>query len=205
VKPGIREEDVLISIWEACPDSDRRQNVFREMLRRGFRSMMETGDMPQALVEQCQLDRFVQPRRARAQADRPADAPGYPLAQGFPVPPGYPAQPPYQVYAPYAAQPPAFQPQPYAAPPGWREPEPQWQRRAEPGWDAPSDRPASPEEPPPAPPHAPAPDRIASPRPPVEPSPPPARAADPPPRETRDSDRPGEPPADVRRKIGKLM
>lgn len=68
LKPGIREDDLMLRIWESCRRNDRPQDVFRAMLRNGMRAMVQSGEMPYAVVEECNLDSFIE----RWQARRPA-------------------------------------------------------------------------------------------------------------------------------------
>ncbi|MBY3432671.1 hypothetical protein HFN89_00590 [Rhizobium laguerreae] len=111
VKPGIREDDILIDIWDACARFDRPQDVFRTMLRRGMIAMVESGDMPKAVIDECGLDAIVDSileRRSRKTGRTRRDteqAPAYP-PQTFAPPP---------VYAPYPVQPqyPPYPPQGY--------------------------------------------------------------------------------------------
>jgi len=65
MKPGLKEDDLLLAVWEASKRHDRPQNVFRAMLRAGLRAMVEEGDMPEAIIEECNLDDIVQRRRLR--------------------------------------------------------------------------------------------------------------------------------------------
>lgn len=135
VKPGIREDDILIDVWEACARFDRPQDVFRTMLRRGLRAMVETGDMPKAVVDACALEAVVERRRrgrqeqTEPQAQPPAYAPQYPT-------PGYQPYPP-QGYAPYPPQPP-YAPQPDPA--HWRREEPRHVQQDQ-GYDRPAQHP----------------------------------------------------------------
>jgi hypothetical protein len=107
VKPGIREDDVLIDIWDACARFDRPQDVFRTMLRRGMIAMVESGDMPKAVIDACGLDAIVDSileRRTRksGRARREEQAPAYPPQTYAPQPAyvPYPPQPQYQPYPP---------------------------------------------------------------------------------------------------------
>lgn len=112
MKPGIREDDILIDVWDACSRFDRPQDVFRTMLRRGMIAMVESGDMPKAVIDACGLDAIVDSileRRSRkaGRTRREAESvPAYPPA--YAAPPAYapyPAQPPYPPYPPHGYQP----------------------------------------------------------------------------------------------------
>nr|WP_250808569.1 hypothetical protein [Neorhizobium tomejilense] len=134
MKPGIREDDLLIDVWEACARFDRPQDVFRTMLRRGLRAMVETGDMPKAVRDACGLDAVLEKRRPRNRQE-PPDAP---VAYPYPPHSGYPPYPP-QGYAPYP-------PQPYAPQVDhgqWRGEDPR-QRQHDYGHDRPLAEPARP-------------------------------------------------------------
>lgn len=71
LKPGIREDDLMLAIWESCKRFDRPQDVFRAMLRNGMRAMVQSGEMPYAVVEECNLDAFVEKWRARQPTQQP--------------------------------------------------------------------------------------------------------------------------------------
>lgn len=92
MKPGIKEDDVLLRVWEACRRLDRPQDVFRSMLRAGLVAMVESGEMPDSVIEECGLEAILERRRRRARR-------GAQEAQPFPPyfpphPPAYPYQPP---------------------------------------------------------------------------------------------------------------
>lgn len=61
----------MLSIWESCKRFDRPQDVFRAMLRNGMRAMVQSGEMPYAVVEECNLDAFVEKWRARQPVQQP--------------------------------------------------------------------------------------------------------------------------------------
>lgn len=104
VKPGIREDDILITVWEACARFDRPQDVFRTMLRRGLISMVESGEMPEAVIDECNLDVLVERRKRKSGRGRQEAAAGYP-SQPMPSQPfGYPTHsyaPPMDHTAPW--------------------------------------------------------------------------------------------------------
>jgi hypothetical protein len=136
LKPGIREDDLMLRIWESCKRYDRPQDVFRAMLRNGMRSMVQSGEMPYAVVEECNLDAFVEKWRARQPAKPAGQAasvatqvverhvvaahPHYaperpaPAVQEAPQPSQRPAEPTYQPQAP--ARPATPEPIPEARP-----------------------------------------------------------------------------------------
>ncbi|MNU26979.1 hypothetical protein D3C71_153640 [compost metagenome] len=141
LKPGLKEDDLMLRVWEACRKSGRPQHVFRTMLRAGLIAMVESGDMPESVIEECGLDSLVERRRRRVtrHSDKPQAAP---QPEAYPAPPQYPPQ-----YAPYPAYPPqyphreptAYAPQPHpapAAPAGYYEEE----RRPPPPVEAPVPR-----------------------------------------------------------------
>ncbi len=116
LKPGLKEDDLMLRVWEACRKSGRPQHVFRTMLRAGLIAMVESGDMPESVIEECGLDSLVERRRRRV--SRHSDKP-----QAAPQAEAYPAQyqphyPPYPVYPPQYPQrePTVFAPQPHPAP-----------------------------------------------------------------------------------------
>lgn len=102
LKPGLKEDDLMLRVWEACRKSGRPQHVFRTMLRAGLIAMVESGDMPESVIEECGLDSLVERRRRRVSrhSDKPQAAP---QPEAYPAPPQYPPQ-----YAPYPAYPPQY-------------------------------------------------------------------------------------------------
>lgn len=102
LKPGLKEDDLMLRVWEACRKSGRPQHVFRTMLRAGLIAMVESGDMPESVIEECGLDSLVERRRRRVtrHSDKPQAAP---QPEAYPTPPQYPPQ-----YAPYPAYPPLY-------------------------------------------------------------------------------------------------
>jgi hypothetical protein len=117
VKPGIREDDVLIDVWDACSRFDRPQDVFRTMLRRGMIAMVESGDMPKAVIDACGLDAIVDSiierrrrKSGRGRQETQEPVPQYP--QPYPTQPPYGSYPPQPPYAPYPPQGYAGQPDP---------------------------------------------------------------------------------------------
>lgn len=127
-KPGLKEDDVMLRVWQAAKRSGRPQEIFRDMLREGLVALVANGTMPESIIEECGLDAIVERRRRRTakHADRPAPpqpaaAPmppyGYPAYQQYPVPPAYPPQD-FPAYGPNGArhETAAEQPAPIRAP-----------------------------------------------------------------------------------------
>jgi len=204
MKPGIREDDLMLRVWEACRKHDRPQDVFRTMLRAGLRAMYEGGELPDAVIEDCGLDGIFERRRGRSARSRQPDG------QTQPQPPVQaPATPP----APPA--PPAPHPQqPYYYPPYYPYPHQM-------GPDGPPPHPGAYPHPP-APVHHPAPAPASAPQPmPMRPAveavaaetPPPARQPEPAPQaeSARQESPPAPPPAPAadgqggKKRIGQLM
>lgn len=141
LKPGLKEDDLMLRVWEACRKSGRPQHVFRTMLRAGLIAMVESGDMPESVIEECGLDSLVERRRRRVSrhSDKP---PAAPPPEAYPAAPQYPPQyPPYPAYPPQYPQrePAAYAPQAHpasAAPVRYYEEE----RRPPPPVEAPAPR-----------------------------------------------------------------
>ena len=129
-KPGLKEDDLMLRVWDACSKDGRPQHIFRSMLRAGLMAMVEAGDLPESVIEECGLDALVERRRRRVSrhTDRaPAAVPAYQQPAYQPIPPQpqppfsgyYPHQPAYpsqeQAYA-HPAPPPAPAAPPAAAP-----------------------------------------------------------------------------------------
>jgi hypothetical protein len=127
LKPGIREDDQMLSIWEACKRYDRPQDVFRAMLRAGMRAMVQSGEMPFAVVEECNLDAFVDKWLARQPVAAAPKAQAMPAAferhQHAPAAPAhyYQEAPPAQRELPPVVQQP-HQPSQHSAPAPRSEP-----------------------------------------------------------------------------------
>lgn len=110
VKPGIKEDDVLIGVWEAAKKLDRPQDVFRSMLRAGLMAMLESGELPESIIDECHLDIILEKRLRRknrkgGQEQPPAAV--YPHQVTVPThwPQVAPAMHPAPVYAPIPPQP----------------------------------------------------------------------------------------------------
>lgn len=108
VKPGIKEDDILIGVWEAAKKLDRPQDVFRSMLRAGLMAMLESGELPESIIDECDLDIILEKRmrrknRKNGQGLPPHNSPsGYQVPIHAPVPwpqTGHPVHP-TPVYAP---------------------------------------------------------------------------------------------------------
>lgn len=98
LKPGVRDDDLILQVWESCADKDRPQDVFRTMLRRGLFVMLENEELPESVIDECQLDLLLDKKRRRAAVGRRAD----------------PQQPDYRPQAYYPVQP---RPEPHYAQP----------------------------------------------------------------------------------------
>jgi len=207
MKPGIREDDLMLRVWDACRRNDRPQDVFRTMLRAGLRAMYESGELPDAVIDECGLDGIFERRRGRS-AKRVPDgpqqaAPAQPQAPApayAPAPPPHPQQPyyypqPHYPYDPYAVRDGhPHHPAPHAA-----HPAPHGHQAA------PAPTPAAPHAAAPAAPVPPAP-RQPEPSPPARVPEPPRPAAPPPsPPANPTADGAGEKPAAGGKRIGKLM
>lgn len=122
---AIPDEDLLLRVWAAADEVDRPQRIFRQMLTAGLLAMIENGQMPEAIIDACNLDMLIEKKirrkRRRDEAkrynDEPSTQPVYPYPAYHPsaghvqAPHGYPAPvPPY--YPPqYPAYPEQGQPQ----------------------------------------------------------------------------------------------
>lgn len=105
MKPGIKEDDLMLRVWEACRRHDRPQDVFRSMLRAGLMAMLESGEMPESVIEDCGLDAILERRRRRsrkASEQAPAPPPAYP-PYGFHPQPS--PSPPQQSWSPARHEP----------------------------------------------------------------------------------------------------
>lgn len=130
MKPGIKEDDLLLKIWDASREADRPQAIFRTMLRAGLIAMLEAGDMPESIIEECGLDGLMERRRHRARKTTQPEATvptAYPYAQPpavaypWPQPATVPAAQPYPIQSPAPHQ---LAPEAYAAPKPERAEEP---------------------------------------------------------------------------------
>lgn len=128
-KPGLKEDDVMLRVWQAAKRNARAQEIFRDMLREGLVALVANGTMPESIIEECGLDAIVERRRRRTakHADRQAAAApqpqpmppyGYAPYPGYPAPQAYP-QHEAPVYAPPAQarqEAPVFEPAPAPQP-----------------------------------------------------------------------------------------
>jgi hypothetical protein len=137
MKPGLKEDDLMLRVWEACRKSGRPQHVFRTMLRAGLIAMVESGDMPESVIEECGLDSLVERRRKRVSRHSPASQ-QTPIADPYSNP--YPPQARY-AHPSYAA---SYPEQPVYAPPPNQAP-----LQAQPRYYEEERRPAPPVEMPP--------------------------------------------------------
>jgi hypothetical protein len=96
MKPGIPDDDLMLEIWDAARRMDRPQDVFRAMLRHGLKRMLETGEISEALIQECDLKL---PKRMTEKEPVHAAAPAYPYPGGFP-----PHYAPYPAHVPMPPQ-----------------------------------------------------------------------------------------------------
>lgn len=85
VKPGIKEDDLLISVWEAAKKLDRPQDVFRSMLRAGLHAMLESGEMPESIIDECDLDLILE-KRMRRKVRKSGEQMPHPATQTYHAP-----------------------------------------------------------------------------------------------------------------------
>lgn len=98
LKPGIKEDDLLLEVWAACRKSGRPQDIFRRMLRAGLAVMVENGEIPEGVVRTLHLDERVNRNRA---GHAPAPLPAAYPHPSFPSP----YLPPYWPWPAAAAHP----------------------------------------------------------------------------------------------------
>jgi hypothetical protein len=133
-KPGLKEDDVMLRVWQAAKRNARAQEIFRDMLREGLVALVANGTMPESIIEECGLDAIVERRRRRTAKHSDRQAAATP-PQPHPVPPyGYPGYPGYPVAAPYPPQ--EF--------PGYEQPAPVQMHPEHPAYDQPAPRPVAP-------------------------------------------------------------
>lgn len=120
MKPGIPDDDLMLEIWDAARRMDRPQDVFRAMLRHGLKRMLETGEISESLIKECDLKL---PKRTADNDPNQTAAPGYPYPGAYPPP--YAGYPPPVVMPPHA--PVQHAPQP---PVGYEHPAPEASREA---------------------------------------------------------------------------
>lgn len=119
MKPGIKEDDLMLRVWEACRRHDRPQDVFRSMLRAGMMAMLESGEMPESVIDECGLEALLERRRRRSRhtPEPQPTQPTQPLYAPYPYP--HPAAHPAVAQAPHPHAPqwtPAPPPAPVAQP-----------------------------------------------------------------------------------------
>lgn len=51
LKPGMREDDLLLAIWDVTTQAGRPQDVYRRLLLEGVKRMVENGDMPLSIMK----------------------------------------------------------------------------------------------------------------------------------------------------------
>jgi len=128
MKPGLKEDDLMLRVWDACRKHSRPQDVFRSMLRVGLLAMVESGEMPESVIDECGLEALLERRRRRGRkAQEQQQAPVHPYMPPYPYPaaPQYvPQQPPAQQAEPVHYQPPAAPREPAREEPRETAPEP---------------------------------------------------------------------------------
>lgn len=105
--PGVKEEATILRIWEMS--GRRRQDIFRAMVRAGLMAMLENGDMPEEVIEECGLDALLERKRKRARKSSQVEAqqpPQYPYPQQPVMPYPWPQAMPAPATLPYPVQPP---------------------------------------------------------------------------------------------------
>lgn len=85
LKPGVPDDELILRIWRACKQKGRPQDVFRRMLRAGMFAMVENGEMPQAVVDDADLERVIERRRRTRNAETVYPYGPHPL-HGMPYP-----------------------------------------------------------------------------------------------------------------------
>lgn len=81
------QDKVILDVWNECARTERPQEVFRAILRAGIKTMVENGDMPQLVVERCNLSLRLGIRHT------PAMMPVMPGYYPIPMPGQMPLQP----------------------------------------------------------------------------------------------------------------
>lgn len=51
LKPGMREDDLLLAVWDATARGGRPQDGYRRLLLEGVKRMVENGDMPLSIMK----------------------------------------------------------------------------------------------------------------------------------------------------------
>lgn len=51
LKPGMREDDLLLAVWDATTRGGRPQDGYRRLLLEGVKRMIENGDMPLSIMK----------------------------------------------------------------------------------------------------------------------------------------------------------
>lgn len=106
LKPGMREDDLLLALWKAFAKAGRPQEAYRRLLIEGVKRMVENGDMPLSIMKDPEVAAHLEvlgdlerDRRqpyvvvaaphqipGHAPAHAPASAPASPLAAFAPAP-----------------------------------------------------------------------------------------------------------------------
>lgn len=56
LKPGIEEDDLLLSLWEVCKTRSRPQEMFRRLLTKGFYHMVIEKDISDSILDEIGWD-----------------------------------------------------------------------------------------------------------------------------------------------------
>ncbi len=114
LKEGVTDDDLLLKVWNSAKRHSRPQDVFRTMLSAGLMSMLENGQLPEEIIDECNLDMLIEKKIRRKRrvetvknggqpaAPDPAAYGLYPPLYGLPIAPGMPNG--YQVPAQYPQQ-----------------------------------------------------------------------------------------------------
>lgn len=56
LKPGIEEDDILLSLWEICKLRNRPQEMFRNLLQRGLVDMVSNDEIPKSILDELNFE-----------------------------------------------------------------------------------------------------------------------------------------------------
>jgi hypothetical protein len=59
LKPGMREDDLLLAVWDATSRGGRPQDGYRRLLLEGVKRMVENGDMPLSIMKDPDVVRYL--------------------------------------------------------------------------------------------------------------------------------------------------
>lgn len=71
LKPGMREDDLLLAVWDAMSEGGRPQDAYRRLLLEGVKRMVENGDMPLSIMKDPRVVRHLGVLGDLDQARRP--------------------------------------------------------------------------------------------------------------------------------------